>query len=128
MAKRRKQIEGVPERLLRFVPEEWPDEHACFREQAFENRVYVHGGNCGYEPRFCQYHESRSAHPALNFLDVLKEDRNQRTEEGQECIEELYVDGEPYVKLDATTWVPEDGEGEAVLMGSQTPTILVFPS
>jgi hypothetical protein len=127
MATRRKQIEDVPERLLRFVPEEWPPEHACFRDQAFGNRVYVHGGDCGFEPRFCQYHEARMAHEGLNFLDVLKEDHQSEWKQVGTLIEELYVDGEPYMRLDAVTWVPEDGQGEPVLMGCQSPRILVTP-
>lgn len=129
MVRRRTRVEGVPERLLRFVPEEWPNEHACFTEQHFENRVSRYGGDCGFEPRFCQYHQARLAHEGLNFLDVIREDyqRDEWRQEGQERIEELYVDGEPYVRVDAVTWMPEAGEGEPVLMGCQTPRILVTP-
>jgi hypothetical protein len=129
MATRRKQIEGVPETLLRFVPSEWPAEHACYSEQALpDGIVYRHGEDCGFFPRFCQYHEARMAHEGLNSLDVIKEDhrRDEWKQEGT-LIEELYVDGEPYVPLDAITWVPAEGEGEPVLMGCQTPRILVMP-
>jgi hypothetical protein len=99
-------------------------------EQYFNNRVYVNGGDCGFDPRFCQFHEARLAHEGLNLVEVIQVDyqRDEWKQEGQERIEELYVDGEPYVLLDdGMTWVPEVGEGEPVLMGCQTPRILVTP-
>jgi hypothetical protein len=129
MATRKQQIAAVPERLTRFVPSEWPAEHACYRDQTFGNRVYRHGEDCGFFPRFCQYHEARLAHEGLNTLDVLKEDNESEWQQvGQVGVEELYVDGEPYVQVDDVTWMPAEGEGEPVLMGNQTPRILVTPS
>jgi hypothetical protein len=132
MVKRRKQIEGVPEKLLNFNPDDWPNEHACVtRTPIVDGGVMLHGGRCGWVPQFCQYHKARLNHPSLDGLDVIHEDFKpgpwDEDPRFQDEVYEVWKDGQRYyLQDDLVTWISEDGE-DRILLGRQTPTLRVVP-